>query len=407
MYFRRGIEGALKGHLSRGKSILLLGPRQTGKTTLVGDLDAALRISLVTPSERQRYEKDPSILLEEIRALRWPARRRPPLVVVDEVQKVPALMDAGQAAIDGGEAQFVFTGSSARKLRRGQDINLLPGRVVSMRLDPLTAEEDASATLREALLYGSLPAIRNARLHADKEADLRSYVETYLEEEIRQEALVRNVGTFARFLELSALESGRIANFSRIASDVGVSAATVHAYFEILCDCLVAERVDPITSSASRKKLTKASRYLLFDLGVRRLAADEGTRLNPSRMGELFEQFIGLELVRSCRTLSPRARVRFWRDPDGPEVDWVVEHQGRHLPVEVKLTDRPTMRDARHLRVFMKEYRSRRGLIVCTAPRPLVVAPGVTAVPWQDLPSILRGLTPRKRASYHPPARSR
>lgn len=408
MYFRRWIDQELRRHLARGKSILLLGPRQTGKTTLVGRLDAALRISLVSPGERQRYEKDPSVLLEEIRALRASSRRgKRPLVVVDEVQKVPALMDAGQSAIDGGEAQFVFTGSSARKLRRGQEINLLPGRVVALRLDPLTIEEDAAATLREALLFGALPAIRKVRLLTDKETDLRSYVETYLEEEVRQEALVRNVGTFARFLELAALESGRIANFSKISSDVGVSAATVQAYFEILCDCLVAERIDPITRSASRKKLTKASRYVLFDLGVRRLAANEGTRLNPSRMGELFEQFVGLELVRYVRAHVPRARVRFWRDPDGPEVDWVIEQQGKYLPIEVKLSERPTERDARHVRVFMKEYRASRGLIVCTAPRPMVVAPGVTAVPWPDLPSILHRLTARKRPSYHPPARSK
>ena len=408
MYFLRRIEGALTRHLARGKSVLLLGPRQTGKTTLIESLDAALRISLVSPKERQRYEKAPSVLLEEIDALAPAGRRgrRRPLVVVDEVQKVPSLMDVGQIAIDSGKAQFVFTGSSARKLRRGQEINLLPGRVVALRLDPLSVEEDEITNLREALFFGSLPSIRNVRLVADKEADLRSYVETYIEEEVRQEALVRNVGAFARFLELAALESGRIANFSRIASDVGVSAVTTQAYFEILRDCLVAERVDPITRSASRKKLTKASRYLLFDLGVRRLAANEGTRLNPSRMGELFEQFVGLELLRLSRIHAQGARIRFWRDPNGPEVDWVVEHQGRYLPIEVKLGERPTAQDARHLRVFMKEYRSGRGLIVCTSPRPLVVAPGVTAVPWRELPSIIRSLTGRKRPPIIRPPRN-
>jgi predicted AAA+ superfamily ATPase len=327
-------------------------------------------------------------------------------VVVDEVQKVPSLMDVGQTAIDSGKAQFVFTGSSARKLRRGQEKNLLPGRVVALRLDPLSVEEDENTNLREALLFGSLPSIRNVRLVADKEADLLSYVETYLEEEVRQEALVRNVGAFARFLELAALESGRIANFSRIASGVGVSAMTTQAYFEILRDCLVAERVDPITRSASRKKLTKASRYLLFDLGVRRLAANEGTRLNPSRMGELFEQFVGLELLRLSRIHAPGARIRFWRDPDGPEVDWVIEHQGRYLPIEVKLGEHPTAQDARHLRIFMKEYGSRRGLIVCTSPRPLVVAPGVTAVQWRELPTVIRSLTGRKRPPIIRPPRN-
>ena len=149
----------------------------------------------------------------------------------------------------------------------------------------------------------------------------------------------------------------------------------------------MAERVDPVTKSSSRKKLTKASRYLLFDLGVRRLAAGEGRRLHPSRMGELFEQFIGLELIRHCRIHAAGARVRFWRDPDGPEVDWVLEHEGTYLPIEVKRTDRPTEKDARHLLVFMDEYRAKSGLVVCTAPRAIRLTKTVTAVPWQDLPA--------------------
>lgn len=390
MLYRRSIEAELKRHLSRGRSVLLLGPRQTGKTTLLGGLGPDLGLSLVSPGARQRYEKDPSLLAGEIRALplREPRRRRP-LVAVDEVQKVPALMDVAQDLIDRGEAQFVFTGSSARKLRRGRAINLLPGRLVALRLDPLTIEEHRPATIREALLFGALPAIRKQRGDDDKETDLRSYVETYLEEEVRQEALVRNVGFFARFLDLAGQESGRIANYSKISQDVGVSAVSVRSYYEILYDCLVAERVEPVTHSRSRKKLTKASRYLLFDLGVRRLAAGEGRRLHPSRMGELFEQFVGLELIRLCRLHARQARVRFWRDPDGPEVDWVVEHEGKYLPVEVKLTDRPSERDARHILVFMKEYKAREGVLICTAPRAIRLGRSVTALPWQDLPAIV------------------
>src|SRR5437867_8733853 len=228
MYYRRSIEFGLKRHLDRGKSVLLLGPRQTGKTTLIGGLKSDLGISLVSPSVRQRYEKNPSLLAEEVRALpRRTSVRNRPLVTVDEVQRVPALMDVAQELIDRREAQFVFTGSSARKLRRGRDINLLPGRLVALRLDPLTIEEDRPDTLNEALLFGSLPAIRRLRRNEDKEADLRSYVTTYLEEEVRQEALVRNVGVFGRFLELAALESGGITNYSKISQDLGVSAVSV------------------------------------------------------------------------------------------------------------------------------------------------------------------------------------
>lgn len=294
-------------------------------------------------------------------------------------------MDVGQELIDSREAQFVFTGSSARKLRRGREINLLPGRLVTLRLDPLLLAEHTPRTLDEALLFGALPAIRTQRSREDKEADLGSYVETYLEEEVRQEALVRNIGAFGRFLDRAGQESGKIANFLKISQDVGVSSVTVRSYFELLCDCLVAEQVEPVTRSATRKKLTRASRFLLFDLGVRRLAAGEGRRLHPTRLGDLFEQFVGLELIRHCRLRAPAARVRFWRDPDGPEVDWVVEHHGSFLPIEVKLTDRPTPRDAKHLLVFMKEYPARAGLVVCTAPRPIRLAQTITAIPWQNL----------------------
>jgi uncharacterized protein len=395
MRIARQLQPVLARHLARGKSVLLLGPRQTGKTTLVGELGADLAVSLVSPSARQRYERDPSALADEIGAIRARAPRRPlPLVVIDEVQKVPALMDVGQDLIDRRQARFVFTGSSARKLRRGRELNLLPGRVVALRLDPLTLEERPASNLDEALLDGALPAIRLTEASADREADLRSYVETYLEEEVRQEALVRNVGAFGRFVELAAREAGRIANYSRISQDVGVSSVTVQSYYDILCDCLIAERVEPVTRSASRKKLTKSSRFLLFDTGVARAAAREGRRLPLSRRGELFEQFIGIEAVRFCRLHAPDARLRFWRDPDGPEVDWVIEHPGGLLPIEVKLGDRPTERDTRHLHVFLEEYGGRQGLVVCSAPRPLRLTRMVTAVPWQDLP---RALAPALR----------
>jgi predicted AAA+ superfamily ATPase len=318
-------------------------------------------------------------------------------VTIDEVQKVPALMDVAQDLIDRGEAQFVFTGSSARKLRRGRDLNLLPGRLVALRLDPLTIEEHRPGSLQEVLLFGSLPAIRRLRDREDREADLRSYVETYLEEEVRQEALVRNVGLFGRFVELAGQESGRIANHTKISQEVGVSAVSIRTYYEILCDCLVTERVDPVTQSTSRKKLTRSSRYLLFDLGVRRLAAGEGRRLHPSRLGDLFEQFVGLELIRLCRIHVPGARLRFWRDPDGPEVDWILEHEGSYLPIEVKLTSRPTERDARHVTVFLKEYKMKQGFVICTAPRPVRLSARVIAIPWQEMPEVASAIARGRR----------
>ena len=379
---QRTLRPVLERHLGRGKSILLLGPRQTGKTTLLRQLSPDLSLELIEPRERQRFEKDPSLLRDEIEGL----GKKRPLVIVDEVQKVPELMDVAQGMIDKGRAQFVLTGSSARKLKRHGNINLLPGRVVSLRLDPLTLEENLPRTLLEVLIDGSLPAIRTERVGPNREQDLRSYVETYLEEEVRQEALVKRIAPFERFLELAGLESGKISNFSRIASDVGVSSPTVQSYYELLVDCLVAERVEPITRSATRKKLTKSSRYLLFDMGVRRLAAGEGDRLGRERLGELFEQMIGLELIRLCRSHAPSAKLHFWRDPEGPEVDWVVAHQGRYVPIEVKWSERPVAADARHLQVFLDEYpNAKKGFIVCRCVRPLAIDRRITAVPWQSL----------------------
>lgn len=391
MYFARQLQPALARHLGRGRSILLLGPRQTGKTTLLGDLRADLAVSLASPAVRQRYERDPSILAGEVQAVA-DARTagRVPLVTIDEVQKVPALMDVGQDLIDRRIATFVFTGSSARKLKRGRDLNLLPGRVVVLRLDPLLVEELHPPRLEEVLLFGSLPGMCTTPEPSDREADLRSYVETYLEEEVRQEALVRNVGAYGRFIELAAREAGRVANYTRISQDVGVTSVTIQSYYEILCDCLIAERIEPVVASRTRKKLTKASRYLLFDTGVARVAAREGRQLPRARMGELFEQFVGIEIVRYCRLHAPEARLRFWRDPDGPEVDWVVDYPGGFLPIEVKLGDRPSERDVRHIEVFIEEYGARRGLVVCSVPRPMKLTPRVTAVPWQELSVVLR-----------------
>jgi uncharacterized protein len=379
--FRRTLAASLTHHLERGKSILLLGPRQTGKTTLLQATQADLVIELISPRERQRFERDPSLLSDTVLAL----GSKRPLVIIDEIQKVPPLMDVAQELIDKQRAQFILTGSSARKLRRHSEVNLLPGRVVSLRLDPLTLEEDPSASLNQLLFEGSLPGIRTAGNGTDRESDLRSYVESYLEEEIRQEALVKKIAPFSRFLECAALESGRIVNASAIASEIGVSAPTVQGYLDILVDCLVAERIEPITKSTSRKRLTKSCRYLLFDLGVRRLAAAEGTQLGPPRMGELFEQMIGLELLRMLRLHIPGAKLRFWRDPGGPEVDWVVEHHGRLTPIEVKWSERPTASDARHLEVFLDEYGGNKAFILCRAPQALAISARTTALPWATL----------------------
>lgn len=389
-YIKRLLEDKIAHALGRNKSVLLLGARQTGKTTLISRFKHDLLVSFVQPDIRQRYEKSPHLLKGEVESLVAADTGKRALVILDEVQKVPVILDVVQDLIDRGKANFILTGSSARKLRRGAHVNLIPGRIVALRMDPFSLQEVPANDLHERLLYGSLPGIIAVGAQSDKETDLESYVTTYLEEEIRSEAVVRNLGDFARFLELSASESGGIINLRKLSQEIGVSHTTIGAYYQILEDCLIAERIKPLTHSKTRKKLTKSEKYLFFDLGVRRLAAHEGTKLPKETFGLLFEQFIGLELLRNARAIGRAVKIRFWRDPDGPEVDWVVDEEGVYTPLEVKWTDNPTSADIRHLKVFLSEYKSaKEGFLVCRVPRKTKLSDKISAVPWQSISEIV------------------
>lgn len=389
-YIPRTIEKSIGRALERNKSVLLLGARQTGKTTLLSRLKSGLSISFVKPEIRQRYEKNPSLLSGEVDGLRNKSREGRPLILLDEVQKVPDILDVVQDIIDRKAANFVLTGSSARKLRRGHHVNLLPGRVVSLKLDPLTTSESPRYPANEHLLYGSLPGIIQTEKPRDRETDLESYVTTYLEEEVRAEAIVRQIGSFARFLEYAASESGQIVNFRKLSQEIGVSHTTIASYYQILEDCLIIERVEPITQSKTRKKLTKSQKYLFFDLGVRRAAAREGIQLPKDTLGGIFEQFVGLELIRNARFSEKKISIRFWRDPDGPEVDWVIEKETQFIPIEVKWTDSPTAGDARHLAVFLEEYpNTKHGYLICQIPRVVKLDKNIFAYPWQELSRLI------------------
>ncbi|NGX55350.1 MAG: hypothetical protein KR126chlam2_00984 [Chlamydiae bacterium] len=387
-FISRQIGKRFKTALNRRKSILLLGPRQTGKTTLVKSLNADLYINLARPATRQIYEKDPGRLTREVEAM----TSKLPLVIIDEVQKVMPLLDAVQDLIDSQVAQFILTGSSARKLRREGDANLLPGRVVILRMDPLLISEmtTLSPSIEELLLYGSLPQIISEESAENREEDLFSYVTTYLEEEIRSEALVRNIGAFSNFLKLAALESGSISNFHKLSQDVGVSNPTIREYYQILVDCLVAERVEALSQSRTRKKLIKSPKFLIYDLGVRRIAAGEGRDIPDKYMGDLFEQWVGLELLRLMRTVPQKSSLLFWRDQAGAEVDWIVEKENQYTPVEVKWTENPSSRDARHVHAFIKEYsNSSQGYVICRIPRAQKLTDTITALPWRELHTVL------------------
>ncbi len=390
-YLTRKIGDSVNQALQRGKSVLLLGPRQTGKTTLLNhQIKSDIQYSLAQIETRLYYEKH---LIAFAQQLELQIEKSPPMpiILIDEVQKIPLIMDIVQDFIDRKKAQFILTGSSARKLKHGAHINLLPGRVISLTMDPLILTEmpQPYPELKEILLYGSLPNIFTEIDEKNKETDLHSYVSTYLEEEVRAEAVVRNIGNFARFLELAASESGFISNFSKLSQEIGVAASTIIDYYQVLEDCMIVQRINPIIDSITHRHLIKSPKYLFFDLGVRRACANEGTRLSIKSMGHLFEQYVGLELLRLGRLISPQIKIKYWRDSAGPEIDFVVDFAHHYVPVEVKWSDHPTPTDAAHLKKFMQEYDSKTGYIVCRCPKPYKVSNNIIALPWQNLAEIL------------------
>ena len=189
-WISRGIEARLQALIQQEKSVLLLGPRQTGKTSLLEHFKFDIEIQLLSPRQRLRYEKDPDLLAHEVEAS-LQKRKKNPIVLIDEIQKVPALLDVIQYLSDHKKASFWLTGSSARKLKfHAKEVNLLPGRIRLFRLDPFSLLEFSKASLEEFLLFGSLPEIILNPDKKDRSELLATYVETYLEEEVRKEALV-------------------------------------------------------------------------------------------------------------------------------------------------------------------------------------------------------------------------
>lgn len=363
------------------RSVLLLGPRQTGKSTLLASLRPDLTLNLASPATFRDYIRSPERLEAELRAA--PASVR--TVLLDEVQRVPALLDVVQVLLDERKRRFRFllSGSSARKLRRGQ-ANLLPGRVQAHDLHPLVAAElGADFDLERALAHGTLPGIYAERDPTAREADLRSYVDTYLREEIQAEALVRDLGGYARLLDLVAASSGRVINLLSLSRDAGVSYETARRYLSVMEDTLVAFSI-PAWSGSDRASAVAHPKIFLFDLGVRNaLLKRPLDRPLEDERGLLFEHFIAYELRRRLGTLWPEASLHHYRTRHGAEVDFVLG-VGRELwAIEVKAgrtVDRAQLRGLSSL--AERSARVKRRIVVFLGPRPLVID-GVEILPLE------------------------
>lgn len=338
------IERLLTPRLSANhRSVLVLGPRQVGKSTLLQSLQPDRTINLASPATFREYVTEPERFERELKA----APRDLRSIFVDEVQRIPALLDAIQAITDDHPRRFRFllSGSSARKLRRGH-ANLLPGRVLVHYLHPLMqCELGAAFDLDRAMAHGTLPGVYSESDPTLRAAILRSYVDTYLREEVQAEALVRDIGGYARLLDLVAASSGKIINLHALSRDAAVSYETARRYLEVLEDTLIMVRI-PAWSGSDRASLVAHPKVMLFDLGVRNalLRRPLDTPLADER-GLLLEHFIGLELYRRTMDGWPEAKLFHFRTRRGQEVDFVLTIGRERWAIEVKasrLVDRTT-----------------------------------------------------------------
>jgi predicted AAA+ superfamily ATPase len=314
-----------------------------------------------------RYSKQPELFRLEAEAK---ARAGTRVVFVDEIQRVPALLDEIHGLIEAHRIRFLLTGSSARKLRRGA-ANLLAGRASTRRLYPLTlAEQGDLFDLDRTLRYGSLPAVVTGSASAAREL-LAGYADTYLREEVQAEALVRNLGGFARFLDVVAAENGGIVNASAVARDASLATRTVQEYYQILEDTLIGYRLESWRASP-RARLVGHPRFYLFDTGVTNaLTGRLGAPPDPVWRGRLFEQWIVLECLRLLDYRQAEARLYYWRTHSGAEVDLVIERRGRlRLAVEIKAKRRVAGADLSGLRSFGEAHPRVRRVVAAEVPEP-------------------------------------
>lgn len=318
------------------KSFFLFGPRGTGKSVWLEQRlgHADLKIDLLKSGEYLRYRRDPSLLAQEVAAL----GNRPVWVVIDEVQKLPELLDEVQALLfdDRYDCRFALSGSSARKLKRSE-ANMLAGRALLKRMFPLSLLElGEDFRLQGALRFGQLPLSVTSATRAEKIDFLDAYVETYLKEEIQQEALVRNLDGFYRFLAVAGLMNGQVLNIANIARDVGVARSTVQGYFGILEDTLLGWRLPAYRNRAKVKEVAHPKFYL-FDCGVQRaLAGLHRDQPSAAETGVLFETFILNEFRALNAWRSHGGQFFYWRTESGNEVDLVWKRGKQAVGFEIK-----------------------------------------------------------------------
>lgn len=366
--------------LSSKKSILLLGPRQVGKSTLLQSLNPDLTINLADQEVYLQFASNPGELRSRVESL---DSSKPTMVFVDEVQRVATLLNTVQAIVDERKKiRFLLSGSSARKLRRG-NANLLPGRIHTYNLGPIiSAEADYLIDSKKALTIGTLPGIMTDEDSSAAQKTLRSYAATYLKEEIQAESLSRNLEGFARFLKVVASWSATLADYSKVASQAMISRQSVARYFEILEDTLIFHRIDAFSNSP-RRKLIQHPKFYLFDVGVLNGLLDNFV-VSSDRIGVLFETLIVSQILASLSARDLSGRLSFFLTEGGAEVDLILEMGTTVHCIEVKSATNITDLDTRGFESFKKFYNKPFNRYIFYAGKDQKTIKEVSIMPWQS-----------------------
>lgn len=363
---------------SRNSSFFLFGARGTGKSTSIehqllpdwridvpGDVSSqgmwysekTLYFDLLNDDVEESFSKDPERLKREIAAL----KEKPDWVILDEVQKVPRLLDVVHSMIEKQKIKFILSGSSARKLKK-EGANLLGGRAFEYSLMPLTAIElGDSFRLDDVLNYGSLPAVFSFSEREDKVKFLRSYIRSYVKTEVQMEQLVRKLDPFRAFLEIAAQMSGKIVNCAKIARQVGVDVKTVQLYYVVLEETYLGLRLSSFHKSIRKSQLV-SPKFYMFDIGVKR-ALEQSLHATPapgtSYYGELFEHFVILEFVRMNLYCETDYRLSYFATKEGVEVDLVLSRGNETIFIEIKSSKSIDPVEARKLGTIAKGHATR------------------------------------------------
>lgn len=366
------------------KSLLLVGPRQTGKSTILSELSPDLILNLADEETYFNFLKNPGLIKE--------LSQNKKIIFIDEIQRIPSLLNTIQVLIDADKnKKFLLTGSSARKLKRGQ-ANLLPGRIHYYELGPLNFYElqDELFSLNKALVRGMLPGIYFEESD-DWKQTLKSYVALYLKEEVQAESLTRDIQGFSRFFDVTIGKSGQSIDFSKYASQAMIERNTARRYFDILTDTLILDRIDSF-SKTEKRRLIQHPKFYCFDVGVLN-ACLNGWSLGPDRIGNLFEHFIVQQIRSLQKSLNLDIRLTTYRTENKAEVDLILEIENKVYALEIKASKNIGSSDLNGLKSFADFYGKKHdSIILYLDQNERHLKDGIRALPWQQGLSEVFGL---------------